>query len=378
MTSQSSNLSQYLSSTEEIIAEMRAGKMVILVDEEDRENEGDLVLAADHVSAEAINFMAKFGRGLICLTLTREHCEQLKLPLMVKENGASMGTNFTVSIEAATGVTTGISAADRAHTIKTAVAPNAKPADLVQPGHIFPLMAQPGGVLIRSGHTEAGCDLSAMAGCSAAAVICEIMKDDGTMARLPDLVEFAKIHHLKIGTIVDLIKYRSENESMVKRVGQKTLHTPWGSFESTLYQDIPSAQLHIALVKGKPTPDQETLVRVHEPATLLDFLDTESSKHSWTIDKALESIQKSDCGIAVLLNCAGNTANASFWMNQFGPLATTTETTAIRKPDFRTYGIGAQILKDQGVGKMRLMAKPSPLSGMSAYQLEVIGYAESK
>ena len=378
MTSQSSNLSQYLSSTEEIIAEMRAGKMVILVDEEDRENEGDLVLAADHVSAEAINFMAKFGRGLICLTLTREHCEQLKLPLMVKENGASMGTNFTVSIEAATGVTTGISAADRAHTIKTAVAPNAKPADLVQPGHIFPLMAQPGGVLIRSGHTEAGCDLSAMAGCSAAAVICEIMKDDGTMARLPDLVEFAKIHHLKIGTIVDLIKYRSENESMVKRVGQKTLHTPWGSFESTLYQDIPSAQLHIALVKGKPTPDQETLVRVHEPATLLDFLDTESSKHSWTIDKALESIQKSDCGIAVLLNCAGNTANASFWMNQFGPLATSTETTAIRKPDFRTYGIGAQILKDQGVGKMRLMAKPSPLSGMSAYQLEVIGYAESK
>ena len=378
MTSQSSNLSQYLSSTEEIIAEMRAGKMVILVDEEDRENEGDLVLAADHVSAEAINFMAKYGRGLICLTLTREHCEQLKLPLMVKENGASMGTNFTVSIEAATGVTTGISAADRAHTIKTAVAPNAKPADLVQPGHIFPLMAQPGGVLIRSGHTEAGCDLSAMAGCSASAVICEIMKDDGTMARLPDLVEFAKVHNLKIGTIVDLIKYRSENESMVKRVGQKMLSTPWGQFESTLYKDIPSNQLHIALTKGRPTPDKETLVRVHEPATLLDFLDTASSKHSWSLDKALESIQKSECGIAVLLNCAGNSANTDYWINQFGAQAKPTDTPTVRKPDFRTYGIGAQILKDQGVGKMRLMAKPSPLSGMSAYQLEVIGYQESK
>lgn len=377
MTTQSSNLSQYLSSTEEIIADMRAGKMVILVDEEDRENEGDLVLAADHVSADAINFMAKYGRGLICLTLTREHCEQLKLPLMVKENGASMGTNFTVSIEAASGVTTGISAADRAHTIKTAVAKNAKPTDLVQPGHIFPLMAQPGGVLIRSGHTEAGCDLAAMAGCSASAVICEIMKDDGTMARLPDLVEFAKVHQLKIGTIVDLIQYRSENESMVKRVGQKSLDTPWGKFDCTLYKDIPSKQLHLALVKGKPSPDKETLVRVHEPAHLLDFLDTGSSKHSWTLDKALAGIQQSECGIAVLLNCSGATADASSWANQFSQ-EKKTETPPVRKPDFRTYGIGAQILKDQGVGKMRLMAKPSPLSGMSAYQLEVIGYAESK
>ncbi len=378
MTSHSSNLSQYLSSTEEIVAEMRAGKMVILVDEEDRENEGDLVLASDHVSAEAINFMAKYGRGLICLTLTREHCEQLKLPLMVKENGASMGTNFTVSIEAATGVTTGISAADRAHTIKTAVAKDAKPSDLVQPGHIFPLMAQPGGVLIRSGHTEAGCDLAAMAGCSASSVICEIMKDDGTMARLPDLVEFAKIHDLKIGTIVDLIQYRSENESMVKRVGQKLLNTPWGQFDCTLYKDIPSEQLHIALVKGKPTPDKETLVRVHEPAHLLDFLDTASSKHSWSLDKALEGIQKSACGVAVLLNCSGSTADSSSWIQQFANDGKKSEALPVRKPDFRTYGIGAQILKDQGVGKMRLMAKPSPLSGMSAYQLEVVGYAETK
>ena len=376
MTSDSSNLSQYLSSTSEIVADMRAGKMVILVDEEDRENEGDLVLAADHVSPEAINFMAKFGRGLICLTLTREHCEQLKLPLMVKENGTSMGTNFTVSIEAASGVTTGISAADRAHTIKTAVAKNAQPQDLVQPGHIFPLMAQPGGVLIRSGHTEAGCDLSAMAGCSAAAVICEIMKDDGTMARLPDLVEFAKVHQLKIGTIVDLIQYRSENESMVKRVGQKTLETPWGSFETTLYRDIPSQQLHLALVKGKPTPEHETLVRVHEPAHLMDFLNPHAGRHSWPLDLALENIQKAQAGVAILLNCSGNPSNQSFWVNHFSESTAEMNSSAVRKPDFRTYGIGAQILKDQGVGKMRLMAKPSPLSGMSAYQLEVVGYLE--
>ncbi len=220
-----------LASTEEIIADLRAGKMVILVDEEDRENEGDLVLAADHVTAEAVNFMAKHGRGLICLTLTRERCQQLNLPLMVRDNGTSMGTNFTVSIEAATGVTTGISAADRALTIKTAVAPNAKPSDLVQPGHIFPLMAQPGGVLIRSGHTEAGCDLAAMAGCSPTSVICEIMKDDGSMARLPDLLEFAKEHQLKIGSIADLIQYRSQHESIVVREGTREFETPWGKFQ---------------------------------------------------------------------------------------------------------------------------------------------------
>ncbi|MFZ9154660.1 MAG: 3,4-dihydroxy-2-butanone-4-phosphate synthase, partial [Polynucleobacter sp.] len=204
-----------ISPVHEIVADLRAGKMIILVDEEDRENEGDLVLAADHVSAEAINFMAKHGRGLICLTLTKERCQQLNLPLMVRENGTALGTNFTVSIEAASGVTTGISAADRARTIQAAVAPTAKPADLVQPGHVFPLMAQPGGVLIRSGHTEAGCDLASLAGCSPTAVICEIMKDDGSMARLPDLIEFAKAHQLKIGTIADLIQYRSQTESIV-------------------------------------------------------------------------------------------------------------------------------------------------------------------
>jgi 3,4-dihydroxy 2-butanone 4-phosphate synthase/GTP cyclohydrolase II len=367
-----------LASTEEIIAELRAGKMVILVDEEDRENEGDLVLAADHVTAEAVNFMAKHGRGLICLTLTRERCQQLNLPLMVRDNGTSMGTNFTVSIEAATGVTTGISAADRALTIKTAVAPNAKPSDLVQPGHIFPLMAQPGGVLIRSGHTEAGCDLAAMAGCSPTAVICEIMKDDGSMARLPDLIEFAKEHQLKIGSIASLIQYRSQNESIVVREGEREFVTPWGKFQGIIYRDTPSSGVHIALVHGKPTEAQETLVRVHEPVTVLDFLDSNVSNHSWPLAQALQQIASAPAGVAVLLNASGIAApNDEDWLAQFQKLNQAqgeVKKPLARKTDFRSYGIGAQILKDIGVGKMRLLANPSPVPSLSGYKLEVTGY----
>ena len=367
-----------LASTEEIIAELRAGKMVILVDEEDRENEGDLVLAADHVTAEAVNFMAKHGRGLICLTLTRERCQQLNLPLMVRDNGTSMGTNFTVSIEAATGVTTGISAADRALTIKTAVAPNAKPSDLVQPGHIFPLMAQPGGVLIRSGHTEAGCDLAAMAGCSPTAVICEIMKDDGSMARLPDLIEFAKEHQLKIGSIASLIQYRSQNESIVVREGEREFVTPWGKFQGIIYRDTPSSGVHIALVHGKPTEAQETLVRVHEPVTVLDFLDSNVSNHSWPLAQALQQITSAPAGVAVLLNASGIAApNDEDWLAQFQKLNQAqgeVKKPLARKTDFRSYGIGAQILKDIGVGKMRLLANPSPVPSLSGYKLEVTGY----
>ncbi len=367
-----------LASTEEIIAELRAGKMVILVDEEDRENEGDLVLAADHVTAEAVNFMAKHGRGLICLTLTRERCQQLNLPLMVRDNGTSMGTNFTVSIEAATGVTTGISAADRALTIKTAVAPNAKPSDLVQPGHIFPLMAQPGGVLIRSGHTEAGCDLAAMAGCSPTAVICEIMKDDGSMARLPDLIEFAKEHQLKIGSIASLIQYRSQNESIMVREGEREFVTPWGKFQGIIYRDTPSSGVHIALVHGKPTEAQETLVRVHEPVTVLDFLDSNVSNHSWPLAQALQQIASAPAGVAVLLNASGIAApNDEDWLAQFQKLNQAqgeVKKPLARKTDFRSYGIGAQILKDIGVGKMRLLANPSPVPSLSGYKLEVTGY----
>jgi 3,4-dihydroxy 2-butanone 4-phosphate synthase/GTP cyclohydrolase II len=367
-----------LASTEEIIADLRAGKMVVLVDEEDRENEGDLVLAADHVTADAVNFMAKHGRGLICLTLTRERCQQLNLPLMVRDNGTSMGTNFTVSIEAASGVTTGISAADRALTIKTAVAPNAKPSDLVQPGHIFPLMAQPGGVLIRSGHTEAGCDLAAMAGCSPTSVICEIMKDDGSMARLPDLMVFAQEHQLKIGSIADLIKYRSQHESIVVREGTREFTTPWGKFEGIIYRDTPSSCMHIALIHGKPSENQETLVRVHEPVTVLDFLDSNISTHSWPLAQALQAIAKAPAGVAVLLNAAGIAApNNEDWLAQFQKLNQSTD--AVQKPlsrktDFRSYGIGAQILKDIGVGKMRLLANPNPVPSLSGYKLEVTGY----
>ena len=368
-----------LAPTEEIIAELRAGKMVILVDEEDRENEGDLILAADHVTAEAVNFMAKHGRGLICLTLTRERCQQLNLPLMVRDNGTSMGTNFTVSIEAASGVTTGISAADRALTIKTAVAPNAKPSDLVQPGHIFPLMAQPGGVLIRSGHTEAGCDLAAMAGCSPTSVICEIMKDDGSMARLPDLLKFAEEHQLKIGSIADLIQYRSQHESIVVREGQREFATPWGKFQGIIYRDTPSSCIHIALVHGKPSETKETLVRVHEPVTVLDFLDADVSTHSWPLAKALEQLANSPAGVAVLLNASGIAApNDADWLAQFQKLNQTQDETKValtRKTDFRSYGIGAQILKDIGVGKMRLLANPSPTPSLSGYKLEVTGYA---
>src|SRR5512139_2485125 len=261
-----------ISPVPELIAELAAGRMVILVDEEDRENEGDLVLAADHVTPAAINFMARHARGLICLTLTRERCERLRLPPMAQRNGTQHGTAFTVSIEAATGVTTGISAADRARTIQAAVAKDAQPADLVQPGHIFPLQAQDGGVLMRAGHTEAGCDMAAMAGLSPAAVICEIMNDDGTMARLPDLEVFAREHGLKIGTIADLIGYRSRNETLIQRAGSRRLLTPQGEFDCTAFRDK-SGGLHLALTHGSWTPADEVTVRVHEPFTAFDMLD---------------------------------------------------------------------------------------------------------
>src|SRR5512132_1569039 len=263
-----------ISPVEDIVADMRAGRMVILVDEEDRENEGDLVLAADHVTPDAINFMARFGRGLICLTLTRKRCERLRLPPMASRNGDKKNTAFTVSIEAAEGVTTGISAADRARTVQAAVARNAQPEDLVQPGHIFPLQAIEGGVLMRAGHTEAGCDLAGMAGLTPAAVICEIMKDDGTMARLPDLQQFAAEHGLKIGTIADLIEHRSRNESLVEKIGSRPMQTAYGEFIAHAWRDKPSHGLHLSLVKGTWSPDEAVAVRVHEPMSLLDALET--------------------------------------------------------------------------------------------------------
>ena len=282
-----------ISPVPELIAELAAGRMVILVDEEDRENEGDLVLAADHVSPEAINFMARYGRGLICLTLTRERCERLQLPPMTARNGAQHGTAFTVSIEAAEGVTTGISAADRSRTVQAAVAREAVASDLVQPGHIFPLQAQDGGVLMRAGHTEAGCDLSVMAGLSPASVICEIMKDDGQMARLPDLEIFAKEHRLNIGTIADLIEYRSRNETLIERIGQRRLATAQGEFDCISFRDR-TGGLHLALTQGHWAPNDEVLVRVHEPLSVMDLLDVGQCGHSWPLTKALAVLQASE------------------------------------------------------------------------------------
>ncbi len=370
-----------LASTQEIIAEMRAGKMVVLVDEEDRENEGDLVLAADHVTPEAINFMAKYGRGLICLTLNEDRCKQLGLDLMVTNNGTKHSTAFTASIEAAEGVTTGISAADRARTVQAAVSVYAKASDIVQPGHIFPLRAQPGGVLMRAGHTEAGCDLARLAGLTPASVICEIMKDDGEMARLPDLIEFAKQHSLKIGTIADLIQYRSANESLIERKGERAIQTPFGAMRMVVYRDLPSGAPHIAIVHGSISPQTETLVRVHEPLSVLDLLDVESSTHSWPVMKALEKISQQACGVLVLLNC-NQPASALF--NQIDALVDLDGDNALKstlakkqaKMDLRTYGVGAQILKDIGVGQMRLLSQPRKMPSMTGFDLQVSGYQE--
>ncbi|MFN4359990.1 MAG: bifunctional 3,4-dihydroxy-2-butanone-4-phosphate synthase/GTP cyclohydrolase II [Hylemonella sp.] len=362
-----------ISPVEDIVAEMQAGRMVILVDEEDRENEGDLVLAADRVTPEAINFMAKFGRGLICLTLTRERCERLRLPPMVARNGTKMGTAFTVSIEAATGVTTGISAADRARTVQAAVASNARAEDLVQPGHIFPLQAVDGGVLMRAGHTEAGCDLAAMAGHSPSAVICEIMKDDGTMARLPDLQLFAAEHGLKIGTIADLIEHRSRTESLIERVGSRPLKTAWGEFNAHAYRDKTSQGLHLALVRGQWSQQDNVLARVHEPLSVLDALETGRTMHSWSLDACLTRIATENRGVVVLLN-AGE--GAEQLLAQFDGTARASQAPERGRMDLRTYGVGAQILRDCGVHKMTLMGNPRRLPSMTGYGLEVTGYLQ--
>jgi len=365
-----------ISPVTEIVAELRAGRMVILVDEEDRENEGDLVMAAEFVTPEAINFMVTHGRGLVCLTLTEERCQQLDLPLMAVRNGTRFGTNFTVSIEAAEGVDTGISAADRAKTVRAAVARDARPTDLVQPGHIFPLKAANGGVLIRAGHTEAGCDLTRMAGLTPAAVICEILNPDGTMARLPQLIEFAQQHNLKIGTIADLIQYRSAHESMVDRLFDQEMQTPWGTFRAIGYKDLASGAPHLALVHGTITADTETLVRVHEPTTVIDLLCADSDDHSWSIPAALKTIAKAPSGVVVMLNCQGSEEKIfeQFHLRSEQPEENTSTRTAENRYDLRTYGIGAQILRDLGVGQARLLARPRKMPSMTGFALTVTGY----
>ena len=365
---QQSNLS--ISPTEEIIADIKAGKMVILVDEEDRENEGDLVFAADFVTPEKINFMAKHGRGLICMPITEAHAQRLNLPPMVANNRSVHGTAFTVSIEAASGVTTGISAADRALTIKVAAAAQAKAEDVVQPGHIFPLIAQPGGVLVRAGHTEACCDLAQLAGLYPAAVLCEIMKDDGTMARLPDLIEFGKAHGLKIGTIAALIHFRSQTESLVERVAERDIATAHGSFRMVAYREKISGAIHVALVRGAIDPDTPTLVRVHEPLSMLDLLDTASGAHSWGVHEALATIGAAESGVMVLLNCAESAAQLA------ERVADQTKPRPTAKMELLTYGIGAQILRDLDVGKMRLMATPRKMPSMTGWDLQVAEYVQ--
>ncbi len=358
-----------ISSIPEIIADMHAGKMVILVDEEDRENEGDLVLAADFVTPEAINFMARYGRGLICLTLTEEKCRQLNLPLMTSNNNSPLGTNFTVSIEAAEGVTTGISAADRARTVQAATRADAGPADIVQPGHIFPLKAQNGGVLVRAGHTEAGCDLAQLAGVAPAAVICEILKEDGEMARLPDLIEFGKQHNIRIGTIADLIQYRSRTESLVQRVSEREIETVQGKFKLFVYSDRIGNATHLALVKGELKPGREALVRVHEPLSVIDLLDVKSASHSWNFNRALAAVARTECGVIVLLH---RPESASDLAERALPGAIPVNP----KNALRTYGIGAQILRDLKVTKMRLLAKPRRMPSMAGFDLQVTGYVQ--
>lgn len=356
-----------MNSTKEIINDLKKGKMVILVDDEDRENEGDLVVASSHISAEHINFMAKFGRGLICLTLTEDKCRKLKLPLMVQKNEAKLGTNFTVSIDAAKNISSGISASDRAKTIKAAIKKNANDKDIVRPGHIFPLIAHPGGVLYRAGHTEAGCDLASLAGLEPSSVICEILNEDGNMARLPDLENFAKQHKIKIGTIADIIEFRSKKEKLIKKIDQKTIETDYGKLNLLLYSDLLSNNVHLALVKGKILKNDNVLVRVHEPLSILDFI--KNTKHSWPPLKALELLGNEKKGVIVFLNYSESHKKLE---NIFSP-----NEKYNAKQDLRNYGIGSQILVDLGVSKMRLMASPRKMPSMIGFGLQVTEFIEN-
>ena len=358
---------------DEILDDMRAGKMVVIMDDEDRENEGDLVIAADGVRAEDVNFMARYGRGLICLALTRARCRQLRLPLMVSDTDGAHRTNFTLSIEAAEGVTTGISAHDRAQTIRAAVAADAKPEDLRQPGHVFPLMAQPGGVLTRAGHTEAGCDLARLAGSAPAAVIVEILNDDGTMARRPDLEAFARRHGLKIGTIADLIRYRLKNERSIERIYDGAVDTEYGSFRLCCYEDQVHNNVHIALVKGDLNSG-EPLVRVHINDTLRDVLGVRSDKLGWPLRAAIQRVASEPSGVVVILR--SEESPREFMQNVRQLDARPAVPPAPGATVIRTYGIGAQILTDLGLKRMRVLSAPKQLQGLSAFDLEITGYVD--
>ena len=358
-----------MNNIEDIINDLKKGKMVILVDDEDRENEGDLLLAADHVTPEFINFMAKYGRGLICLTLTEDKAKKLKLPLMVEDNQGKLGTNFTVSIDASSGISTGISAADRAKTIMSAILPESDHTFINRPGHVFPLIAHSGGVLYRAGHTEAGCDLAALAGATPASVICEILNDDGTMARLPDLIKFSKKHNIKIGTIADLIEYRSKKEKLIKKISEEKVNTEFGSMNLIVYSDLLTKNMHLALVKGVIKKNDEVMVRVHEPLSILDFISRETS-HSWPPLRAIEAINNEEKGVIIFLNYNESQDSITNKLNL--------KNTALKKStDLRNYGIGSQILVDIGVTKMKLLAAPRKMPSMTGYGLQVTEFIEN-
>jgi 3,4-dihydroxy 2-butanone 4-phosphate synthase/GTP cyclohydrolase II len=363
-----------LNNIEEILADIAAGRMVVIMDDEDRENEGDLIMAAQKVRAEDVNFMARFGRGLICLTLTAERCRQLRLPLMVSETHREHRTNFTLSIEAAEGVTTGISAHDRAHTVLTAVKPNARPEDLRQPGHIFPVMAQPGGVLTRAGHTEAGCDLARLAKLDPSAMIVEIMNDDGTMARRPDLEAFAVRHDLKIGTIADLIRYRLRQERSVERIAEQSIDTEFGPFKLLAYEDHVHRDVHLALVRGSIEKIAAPLVRVHPVDTLSDLIGLRDSGRTWTLRDAMKRIAAEGAGIVILLRDQTTPRELADAVAALGQRVEHAHSAQVAPQVLRTYGIGAQILKDLGVTRMQVLSTPKQLQGISAFGLEITGY----
>ena len=366
-----------LNSTEEILDELRAGRMVVIMDDENRENEGDLLMAAQAVRAEDINFMARFGRGLICLTLTRERCAKLRLPLMVSETDREQRTNFTLSIEAAEGITTGISAYDRAQTVRAAVRADARPEDLRQPGHIFPVMAQPGGVLTRAGHTEAGCDLARLAGFEPAAVIVEIMNEDGTMARRPHLEGFAQAHGLKIGTIADLIRYRLRNERSVERIAEQTVQTGHGSFQLFAYEDHVNHDVHLALVHGTLNDAATPVVRVHLIDTLRDVLGVQMAGTAWTLQAALARIARADSGVVVILRQGESPRELADAVRQPVPHAAPAERSGAQAGGvLRTFGVGAQILQDLGVRRMHVLSAPRQLHGLSAFGLEILSYLD--
>ncbi len=366
-----------LNTTEEILVELRAGRMVVIMDDEDRENEGDLLMAAEKVTAADINFMARFGRGLICLTLTPERCALLRLPLMVTETNREQRTNFTVSIEAAEGVTTGISAYDRAHTVRTAVSAEARAENLRQPGHVFPIMAQPGGVLTRAGHTEAGCDLARLAGFQPAAVIVEIMNEDGTMARRPQLEEFARAHRLKIGSIADLIRYRLRNERSVERIAEQRVRTEYGEFQLYAYEDHVNRDVHLALVRGALDAAATPCVRVHLVDTLRDVLGVRDASGAWTLRAALARIADEPCGVVVILRQGESPRELADAVR--APAHTEDRPERGRAPSggvLRTIGVGAQILQDLGVRRMQVLSAPKHVHGLAAFGLEIVGYID--